>query len=1417
MANLTQSTDYVGNDSLIEYSSDEEDDISLMFEDDDDNDNFKDPPPTKNITKLTWNIASCATARNRATLVGLVNKLDISIIQLQEARLTREDVRGQTESNFKLHGYKRYISYAQEGTDDSPPRVGLLTFVKDTIPHKRFYHPKYKKNHYENICIKVKSSIGVIECQNVYYHHDLQAKIQPTPEKGDLDSQHLSHSGDTNARHPDFNDNCSNPLGNRVSKMLEESELVRLDPEGPTTTTIANNGLGSEIDMTLMTPDLASYSTLTILRDYVSDVHHPQYVEINAQTGLSKSDFVSRFKIETLDVDKFQKALDEEGLDIEHLGQHPEEYDLDEQAEKIEKMFLKAGKQSMEMTKWSISPWKSWYWNDEVKKATNTYNHWKKRNRKKNSKSLGLTRLQKINILKNYNLAAKRLQEVTDEAKKNAMRDLCLKITETIEVRKQWQLINSINNAGRPRERLAHWDSQKEADERNMSFVDRTKSNNLGKRVEDIMKGLAGRRDQFIRDAMFRPDPENDIPFTKHEQSTALDRLKNSAAGEDKVENIMLKNATDHAKNLTLNLINNSWNLGRLPKKWKIAKQVAIPKPDTRPVEFRPISLLPTISKVMEAMVTNRLYNTIRGKLEPSLIGFLKDRGTEDGIAALADHLSRHIYRKNNTTVDKKDTYPHPTVVAFIDFSKAFELADKRAILELLAKLGVRGKMLKWISDYLSNRKGFVTVNGKKSPVLEFENGVPQGSKISPLLFNVLINDLMGITWPDGVEAFSYADDIVLIYTGPKARQTMQKALDSLSEKCQDLGLKVNAKKTKVMWNDHRNMNKFNNYHNKLIDRAPKFTIGLEDDKKPIETVREFKYLGVQFSDKLNWGPRIKAIRKSALNKLNLLKIMSSKRHGVHTDILLKYVNTISNAVEYGALALNVGNITVSDRTLLDGLVPKAVKLALGVHNTTNSHEALIEAGKIPTSQRIIQYSVNKLAKILHNENESSKHPLLDKCKDTIAAVQDYYDLNDRCKLEWKRRIKPDRKFKDEHRNWAEQTYSQLEDLPLSCKLLETYPKPNPSYIPPIGKPHHHSTTFNIIPLSKKKSMLTPEETEAARELYSQIASNLQSSHDLTCYTDASVDPTSHRAGYAVVAYRQEESDPTLDSVVRVSDHSGSTNTELAAINRAIDTVIELREAEDVNSLLIVTDAQSGTDALTNSKNRNSKHWQSEIHTKLDSISLEDASFKCTILWVPSHIGIPGNEEADEAAARALQRVEVDEEVPVPFSLIKKTIKREITENWEPKIKLHYRMCNPRLKKANFPAKIPREILTTITQLRLSELDKCPWREKHKCSHCEEDFNAAHYFITCPVTGPKMKDLLEHLEPEDHARIPSMMAARILSVQNQRHYSELHPLMSKIAPKYFCDQHDQCRDMRLVREKGGRDTDRFAIYRSIPD
>jgi hypothetical protein len=189
-----------------------------------------------------------------------------------------------------------------------------------------------------------------------------------------------------------------------------------------------------------------------------------------------------------------------------------------------------------------------------------------------------------------------------------------------------------------------------------------------------------------------------------------------------------------------------------VPSQLKIACVVPIFKNGDRtlPTNYRQISLLPNISKILEKLIANRLSNFLEENkmICPMQFGFRKEHST---VHPLIHFLNNLTYANNKKLF---------TVAIFCDLQKAFDTVDHKILLKKLEALGVRGIELQWFTDYLHNRKQFVSIDGHNSTLLDIIIGVPQGSILGPLLFLVYIND---IEFYSSFNNFLFADDTTLI------------------------------------------------------------------------------------------------------------------------------------------------------------------------------------------------------------------------------------------------------------------------------------------------------------------------------------------------------------------------------------------------------------------------------------------------------------------------------------------------------------------------------------------------------------------------------------------------------------------------------------------------------------------------------
>ena len=265
---------------------------------------------------------------------------------------------------------------------------------------------------------------------------------------------------------------------------------------------------------------------------------------------------------------------------------------------------------------------------------------------------------------------------------------------------------------------------------------------------------------------------------------------------------------------------------------------------------YRPISVLPVISKVMERLIHDQVYDHIRehGLLSEAQFGFRKHHSTTTCILKLLDHIYLNMDKGMMTGV------------VFLDLKKAFDTVDHEILLHKLISFNLSVESVLWFKSYLSGRRQSVKSKGIKSDYLPIKCGVPQGSILGPLLFIIYINDLYKYLTECSISL--YADDTAL-YTSAKTQieimLNFQLELSLVQEWLNANKLTLNASKTKYVI--------FGSRH--LLTTKP--DLNLVGGNK-IERVSSMKYLGVILDEFLTFDEHINYILTKSSKKLGILR-----------------------------------------------------------------------------------------------------------------------------------------------------------------------------------------------------------------------------------------------------------------------------------------------------------------------------------------------------------------------------------------------------------------------------------------------------------------------------------------------------------------------------------------------------------------
>jgi Reverse transcriptase (RNA-dependent DNA polymerase)/Endonuclease-reverse transcriptase len=332
------------------------------------------------------------------------------------------------------------------------------------------------------------------------------------------------------------------------------------------------------------------------------------------------------------------------------------------------------------------------------------------------------------------------------------------------------------------------------------------------------------------------------------------------ASGHDNISNLVLKNIPRSSIQLLTKIFNSCARQHYFPVKWKMAKIVPVAKPGKKhdePNNYRPISLPSNIGKIFERLLLDRLndFESTNKIFIDQQFGFRFEHSTTQQILRITE-CAQINFNKNRSTG-----------LALLDLEKAFDSVWHDGLIHKMIMSGYPLWLIKMIHSYLNNRKAYVSINDSSSSTFDIPAGVPQGSLLSPHLFNIFIND---IPLDEDVELAIFADDTALFCHSPwtnikKIINKLLRALNSISDFFAKWKIRINKSKTEFIIFSHSNR-----MIKKLVDNPITFEGPSFDWKTTV------KYLGVTLDHKLCFKAHIDAAIQKARgvsHKLfNLLK-----------------------------------------------------------------------------------------------------------------------------------------------------------------------------------------------------------------------------------------------------------------------------------------------------------------------------------------------------------------------------------------------------------------------------------------------------------------------------------------------------------------------------------------------------------------
>jgi len=258
--------------------------------------------------------------------------------------------------------------------------------------------------------------------------------------------------------------------------------------------------------------------------------------------------------------------------------------------------------------------------------------------------------------------------------------------------------------------------------------------------AQEVFGGVAeeaGSGDGVSESGDSESEEDYNRPFAMEEVEAAVKAFANGkAAGADEISHEVLRAGGAPLREMLLRLFERSWELRHVPAVWKLAIIKPFVKPNAnmkqlRLTDLRPISLLPTMAKTLEKIVSDRLNAHLEsiGYFKKFQSGFRRGHGTLESIANLVVYADEAVRARGDTVA-----------VIFWDIQKAYDSVDISRLLGTLGKAGIRGRLLEWLASFLTHRRQKVSVSQLESEESTSEIGVAQGAILSPSLYAVFVN-----------------------------------------------------------------------------------------------------------------------------------------------------------------------------------------------------------------------------------------------------------------------------------------------------------------------------------------------------------------------------------------------------------------------------------------------------------------------------------------------------------------------------------------------------------------------------------------------------------------------------------------------------------------------------------------------------
>ena len=650
---------------------------------------------------MQWNAEGIY--HKKAALTNKIHSENIDIVCVQETHLNKD-------GRFNVRGFEPYVMNRERH------KGGVLFLVKNNLSATEFQIDTEDEAEIHDITLTVDNE--KITIFNYYCPQDRQMKLTNMV----IQESNTLVTGDFNSHSTSWGYETSDRRGEEVEDWQIDNNLLLLnDPDDPPTFYSRRWMTTSTPDLAFATGDIACKTTREVSTQLAGSDHKPIILQVQMKRSPTEAKMFPRWNYKKANWDRFTELTNNYCKEVKH-----DHFNINKAVKQFDQAVLKAAKESIPRgARKNFKP----YWTKELQELEDELTE--ARNQVENEPTID-------NNIKLKATEAK-YRKTHIESARNSWKEKTEKLNLDREGHKLWKLAKAMNNEkGHTTKISVEKDEEIVTGRAAANYFAESYAEITNMHIPQTHKKIIKefRQSMEIENESLEPEYMNN-PFTINELEKCLTVLNNcKSPGPDLITNEMLKHLGLKAKKVLLKIFNNSLQRGTVPQVWKEANMIPIHKKGKSKdnvKNYRFISLTSCVGKVMERLINSRLtwYLEENQLLDSNQAGFRQHRSTEDQIAYIAQKIEDGFQSKKHT------------LAVWVDMEKAFDRVWRDGLRIKLKQIGVSGKMNKWISHYLNNRKTRTLIDGQYSRNVILNNGVSKGGVLSYILFLIFVNDLI--------------------------------------------------------------------------------------------------------------------------------------------------------------------------------------------------------------------------------------------------------------------------------------------------------------------------------------------------------------------------------------------------------------------------------------------------------------------------------------------------------------------------------------------------------------------------------------------------------------------------------------------------------------------------------------------------